>query len=68
MLPSVRVWIVSMVSRDNVAAAALVQQRRMKYVETTVTGQWTTRGHANSRIANTRTGHLADVAGSSCSF
>jgi len=23
-------------------------------------GNWTTRGHANSRIANSRTGHLAD--------
>jgi len=25
-----------------------------------VTGNWTTRGYANSRIANSRTGHLAD--------
>jgi len=23
-------------------------------------GNWTTRGYANSRIANSRTGHLAD--------
>ena len=26
----------------------------------TVVGNWTTRGYANSRIANSRTGHLAD--------
>jgi len=38
----------------------LVQYNAGKLLAVTFHGYWTTRGYANSRIANSRTGRLAD--------
>ena len=49
-------------------AAGIVNCRMLSQRRRGHKGNWTTRGYANSRIANSRTGQHADVAGSSCSL
>jgi len=40
-----------------------LSRRRLDVYHTSTHGYWTTRGYANSRIANSRTGQLADATG-----